>query len=329
MTIEIRFDMPYSLRIEGDFQLRTEGEEFEVNLSTHIEEEPRFPGAQRVENVAIVNDDTNVLSHTKVVAKYLPSDPSSVADPGRFSQEVSKIAQSIANALVNATRLAYGEYILDTIHHLKRLGPITFSVPQIGGRKGFFGVADPMMGGITMRTPSRSGPETSEFARILAEGAPITVAHGLYFDGRRYLVQGNTRMALANLVISFEVGLADSLSKVAASCGDSALEAQIINGTLGELGQSLAKRTLGHSLEESTYWTPRFSDAYGWLRNARNGILHKARTIVRLNNVTRDFANPTELGSLFTERDWLMGEIENAVARVIMGVSAKPWESDC
>lgn len=323
MTVEIKFDMPYSLRVDGDFLLKTLGEEFQVNLSTHFEENPKFLGAERVENVAIVHDDTNILSHTKVVAKYRPSDPSSVADREHLSRELPEIALAIANTLVSAARLAYGEYILDSIHRPERLGPITFSVPEIDGRKGFAGGFDPLMGGITFRTPPRSGPETSDFARILAEGAPITVAQELYFDARRYLVRGNNRMALANLVISFEVGLADSLSKVAASRGDSALEAQIINATLGDLGQGLARQTLGHSLEERTYWGPRVSDAYAWLRSARNGVLHKARTSVTRDNITRDFANRTELESLFTERDWLMGEIENAVARVTAGMPAK------
>jgi hypothetical protein len=53
MPIEISFDMPYSLRVEGDFVVRTAGEELNVTLSTHFEENPRFPGAQTVENVAI------------------------------------------------------------------------------------------------------------------------------------------------------------------------------------------------------------------------------------------------------------------------------------
>lgn len=323
MAIEIRFDMPYSLRVEGDFLLKTVGEEFQINLSTHFEETPKFPGAERVENVAIVNDDTNILSHTKVIAKYHPSDPSSVGDHAHFSRELPGIVLSVANALVSAARLAYGEYILDCIHLREHLGPITFSVPEILGRKGFSGTSDPLMGGITFRTPPRSGPETSEFARILAEGAPVTVAEELYFDARRYLMRGNCRMALANLVISFEVGLADSLSKVAASRGDSALEAEIVESMLGKLGQDLAKRTLGSSLEKSTYWGRKFSDAYGWLREVRNKVLHKARTSVTLDNVTRDFANRTELERLFAERDWLMGEIENAVARVIVGMPAK------
>lgn len=70
MPIEISFDMPYSLRVDGDFVVRTAGEGFNVTLSTHFEENPRFPGAETVENVAIVHDDTNILSHTKVIARY-------------------------------------------------------------------------------------------------------------------------------------------------------------------------------------------------------------------------------------------------------------------
>jgi hypothetical protein len=252
MPIDINFDMPYSLQVDGDFVLKTAGEEFNVTLSTHFEEDPRFPGAETVENVAIVNDDTNILSHTKVIARYDPSDPTAVSDNARFSNDVARIAMSIANALVSATRAAYEEYFLDYIYAPKRLGPIMFSVSNIQGAKNYSGMYDPLMGGITFRMPPRSGHDTLTFGRILADGATLTVAQELYFDARQYLLRGNYRMALANLVISFEVGLADSLSKIAVSRADSALEALIVAGTLGDLGQNLAKQTLEHSVNRLT-----------------------------------------------------------------------------
>jgi hypothetical protein len=251
MSIEISFDMPYSLRVDGDFVVRTAGEKFNVTLSTRFEENPtRFPGAETVENVAIVGDDTNILSHTKVIARYDPSDPTAVTDNARFSNDVIRIVLSIANALVSGARAAYEDYFLDYIYAPKRLGPVAFSVSNIQGAKDYSGMHDPLMGGITFRTPPRSGHDTSNFGRILADGATLTVAQELYFDARRYLLRGNHRMALANLVISFEVGLADSLSKIAVSRADNALEALIVAGTIGDLGQNLAKQTLGQSLEK-------------------------------------------------------------------------------
>jgi hypothetical protein len=323
MPIEISFDMPYSLRVDGDFVVRTAGEEFNVALSTHFDENPRFPGAETVENVAIVNDDTDILSHTKVIARYDPSDPTAATDNARFSNEVVRIGLSIANALVSAARTAYQEYFLDHIYASKRLGPIAFSVSNISGAKNYSGYHDPLMGGITFRTPPRSGPDTSNFARILAEGATPTVAQELYFDARRYLLNRDYRMALANLVISFEVGLADSLAKIAVYRSDNALETLIVAGTLGELGRNLAKQTLGQSLEKKSYWGARFSDAYTWLMKSRNGVLHKAQMSVTHDGTTRDFSRPDELEALFCERDWLTGEIEAAVARVIAGQPAK------
>lgn len=324
MPIEMSFDMPYSLRVDGDFVVRTAGEEFNVTLSTHFEENPRFPGAETVENVAIVHDDTNILSHTKVIARYNPSDPATVPDEARFVGYVAEIAISVANALVSAARAAYQEYFLDYIYAPKRLGPIDFSVSAIEGVNIKSGRFDALMGGITFRTPPRSGHDTLNFGRVLAEGATLTVAQELYFDARQYLLRGNYRMALANLVISFEVGLADSLSKIAVSRADTALEALIVAGTLGELGQNLAKQALGQSLEKKSYWGGRFSVAYTWLTKSRNGVLHKAQMSVTHDSVTRDFSIRGELEALFDERDWLTGEIEAAVARVIAGQPAKP-----
>jgi hypothetical protein len=324
MAIKISFDMPYSLSVDGEFLISTNGEKFNVTLSTQPEKNPKFPGAEKVENVAIVHDETNILSHTKVVARYDPSDPSTLADPARFSTQMVNIALSITNALVTAARRAYGEYFLEYIYGAERLGPIKFSVSGIEGVKSYSGVRDPLMGGITSRTPPRSGLETAGFGRILANGAAITVAEELYFDARRYLLRGNNRMALANLVISFEVGLADNLSRIAASRNDSALEAQIEKGTLGGLEQTLAKQTLGHSFENRTYWGSRFCDAYGWLRGARNSVLHKAQMLVTVANVTRDFRERNELEGLFAERDWLANKIDTATAQVIAGKPAKP-----
>jgi hypothetical protein len=326
MPIEISFDMPYSLQVDGDFVVRTAGEEFNVTLSTHFEENPRFPGAETVENLAIVHDDTNILSHTKVIARYDPSDPTTVADNARFSADVARIALSIANALVSAARAAYGEYFLDYIYTSKRLGPIAFSVSEVQGVNSYSGLSDALMGGITFRMPPRSGHDTSNFGRILADGAILTVAQELYFDARQYLLRGNYRMALANLVISFEVGLADSLSKIAVFRGDSTLEAGIVKGTLGDLGGKFAKRTLGQAFDENkkSYWGDRFIDAYTLLRKSRNGVLHKAQMSVTHDSVTRDFSIRGELEALFGERDWLIGEIETAVSRVIAGQPAKP-----
>lgn len=315
--IEIRFDMPYALKVDGDFILRTAGKEFQVQLSTHNQENPRFPGAEKVENISIIHDDTNILAYTEVVARYVPSEPSEVADTGYLSGKGVEIALSIANALVAAARLAHGDYILDYIHTSERIGPIHFSVPAIDGRKPFFGTFDPLMGGITFRRRARIGSETAKFAQILAEGSDITTAQELYFDARRYFVRGNLRMALANLVISFEVGLADSLSRVAASRKNVALEAQIIEATLGELGTGLAKQVFGHSLEEQSFWGAAVCDGYVWLRRARNGILHKARTLVERGGVKRDFGDRGELERLFGERDLIVAEVEKAVSRAI------------
>jgi hypothetical protein len=42
------------------------------------------------------------------------------------------------------------------------------------------------------------------------------------------------------------------------------------------------------------------------------------------DSATRDFSIRSELEALFAERDWLTGEIEAAVARVIAGQPVKP-----
>ncbi len=43
MTVEIKFDLPYSLNVEGDFTVRAAGEIFQVTLTTEVEADPRFP----------------------------------------------------------------------------------------------------------------------------------------------------------------------------------------------------------------------------------------------------------------------------------------------
>ncbi len=233
-----------------------------------------------MKKIAIVDDDTNILAHTKVVASYSPQNLNDVSDHRIFSKQVGDVALSIANALVTGARLAFGEYVKDYIYSTKRLGPIAFTVAGIDGRKGYFGNYDPLMGGITVAPPPRSENAVEEFRRIVETGQALPVSKELYFDARRYLIHRNQRMALANLVISFEVALADALAKIALARGDSALEAEILSATIGVLGQKLAKRTLGYSFDNRSFWRARFSDTYEWLREARNKVLHKAGLVV-------------------------------------------------
>jgi hypothetical protein len=323
LAVEIRFDLPYSLGVEGDFTVRATGEVFDVSLATQIEDNPSFPGAAAVKNIAILEDDSNTLAHTKVIARYTPQNPSDLSDYATFSKRVACVALSIANVLVTGVRLAFSDYIKDYLYLPKRLGPIDFTVPSIEGRRGYVGWYDPLMGGITIATPPRTGSAAAEFGRIVAAGEALPVSKELYFEARRYLTLGNNRMALANLVISFEVGLADSLAKIAVARGDSSLEAKILDATIAALGQNFAKQTLGHSFDDRSFWGARFNDAYEWLRVARNEVLHKAHLVATRGTDTRDFSNASTLKGLFSEHDWLRSEIDRAVPNVIAGKPAK------
>jgi hypothetical protein len=324
MPIELSFDLPYSLQVDGQFVLNALGESFDLTLSTTKEPDPRFPGAESVENVAILNDDSKTFSHTHVQVSYTPRGEAEASDPAKYSRVVSEIAVGICNALISAVRVAYGEYHLEYLYSAHRLGPISFNVPAMAGRKPFSGCFDGLQGGITIARPARTGPEAVAFAKALADGAALAPASELLFDARRYLLRGNKRMALANLAISFEVGLADKLTEVAVSRNDQILEEQIARAALDDLGKRLAARTLGHSFAKRMYWSDRFADAFEWLRTARNGVLHKAQLNLTFAGHTRDFNKMAELKALFVERDWLVGQIEAATARVLAGKPARP-----
>jgi hypothetical protein len=323
MPIQLSFDLPYSLQVDGEFVLNALGENFNITLTTVKETTPRFPGAERLENIAIVDDETNILAHTHVQVSYAPRDEAEASDPAKYSGAASEIALGISNALISALRIAYGEFHLDYLYSAARLGPISFNVPAMAGRKKFSGRFDRLQGGITFARPPRTGSEAAAFATALA-GAAFPPASELLFDARRYLLRGNKRMALANLVISFEVGLADKLGEIAVSRNDPTLEQEIATAVLNNLGTALAIRTLGHSFQERKYWSDRFADAFEWLRTARNGVLHKAQLRLTFDGHTRDFNEISELKALFAERDWLFGEIEAATVRVIAGKSALP-----
>jgi hypothetical protein len=324
MSIKLSFDLPYPLQVDGQFVLNSLGESFDLTLSTAKEPDPRFPGAESVENVAIVNDGSNIFSHTHVQVSYEPRDEAEASDPGRYSRTVSGLAVGISNALISAVRMAYGEYHLEYLYSAGPLGPISFNVPAIAGREPFSGSFDGLQGGITIARPARTGSATAAFAKALAAGAALAPASELLFDARRYLLRGNKRMALANLAISFEVGLADRLTEVAVSRNDQGLEQKIARAALNDLGKGLAVRTLGHSFAERKYWSDRFADAFEWLRTARNGVLHKTQLNLTFGGHTRDFDQMAELKALFAERDWLVGEIEAATVRVLAGKPALP-----
>ena len=246
-------------------------------------------------------------------------------DGGKLGRQfLSEIAVSISNALISALRVVYGEYHLEYLYSADCLGPVSFQVPAMAGSKRFSGIYDGLQGGITIGRPARTGSDTDVFASNLAAGAALAPASELLFDARRYLLRGNKRMALANLAISFEVGLADKLTEVAVSRNDQALEQQIAMAALNDLGTGLAVKTLGHSFAKRNYWSDRFTDAFEWLRTARNGVLHKAQLKLTFGGQTRDFHQTTELQALFAERDWLVGQIDTATGNVLSGKPALP-----
>ncbi len=323
MSIEIDFDLPFSLEIDGTFGLQILAETFSVRLSTIRNPVPKFPGAEMVDQVAIMNDETNILSHTHVHVEYVPINQAPL-DPAVYSREVSDIAVSISNSLISANRIAYGQYHIDYIYSAARLGPILFIVPPLYGGKRFSGTYDGLQGGITFQLPPKTGNQAAPFASALAQGANLSPADELLYNAKRYLLRGDRRMALANLAISFEVGLADRLASIAVAKGDAALEADIAKAALNDLGTGLAARAIGASFARRSVWGDRFHDVFEWLRVARNGVLHKAQMALSYNGRTRNFANNAELNSLFSDRDWFMAELDASIARVLAGYSPRP-----
>jgi hypothetical protein len=324
MPIEMSFDLPFSLRVDGVFALKAMEEVFTIELKTMEKESPDFPGFESVKNVAIMFDDSNCLYYTNVQASFTPRDEAIAADPSKFSRIAAEIAVGIANTLLSAMRIAYDEYHFEYFYSADKLGSISFRVPPISGRKRYFGWFDGLQGGITFARPPRTGVETVCFADALLRGVVLSPASELLFEAKRYLLRRNMRMALANLSISFEVGLADLLGEVARYNNDQVLEQRIAAAALNDLGINCATRLLGYSFENSGYWSSRFVDAFQWMRKARNGVLHKAQLILTFNGRTRDFNHLAELSWLFAERDWLFAEIESATSRVIKGLPARP-----
>ncbi|WP_430439932.1 hypothetical protein [Shinella sp.] len=318
MPIVLNFDLPFSINVDGKFQITALEELFDVQLSTRYNPAPHFPGAERVEGLEILHDETSTLSNTNVAVRYIPasSNPIDVED---YPKHVTDIAVTITNSLISALRIAFDEYHIEYVYSAAKLGPIQFDVPALNGGKGFSGVYDGLQGGITFRRRPRTGQQAAPFAEALITGATLPPAEEILFNARRYLMRGDRRMALANLAISFEIGLADRLSQVAVARADAVLEAEIANATLSKLGTGLAARTLGISFANRGTWGGRFHDVFEWLRVARNGVLHKAQLKLSYEGHTRNFADKTELQALFSERDWFMCELDKAIARVLAG----------
>jgi len=326
MTVVLRFDLPFSLNVDGSYELRTLGESFSVDLVTHRVTKPQFPGAERVEGLAILNDDSNILSYTKVTAQYTPQSSSPIVH-GVLSRQIPEITIAITNALVSALRISFGEYHIDYLYSADKLGPIYIDVPAFNGGKRFSCCYDGLQGGITFQRAPRSGAQAAKFAQTLLAGASLSPAEEILFNGRRYLLRGDLRMALANLAISFEVGLSDRLARVANARGDAILEAEIASAALNDLGTKFAKKTLGTSFARRNVWGDRFHDVFEWLRVARNGVLHKAQLLLSYGGRTRNFADKSELQSLYDDHDWFMGELDNAIARALAENPASPGVS--
>ncbi len=321
VKVTLRFMLPFSLDVDGIFPLIASEERFSVELNTVDNQNPNFPGASHLENVAIVNDATGIIARTNVAATYTPRDKSSVTWEG-YCWTVTPLAVSVANSLINAARVAHGEYFKDFIYHPKQLGPIQYQVTPLDGTKGFGGVFDPLMGGIQPRAPARIGADTAEFAAVLATGQSSPIWRELMFDARRYKLSGNVRMAVANLVLGFEIGLSDLLAQVALKQGGTSTQLEIEQATIGKLLQKLSALTLGHSLEKVSYWGADTVRRCALMRETRNKVLHRAKLSVVVDGVTCDFSKPADLDSLFAEFDLLWDTLSKATDNVLSGRSA-------
>lgn len=228
----------------------------------------------------------------------------------------------MSNRLINAARVAHGEYFKDFIYRPSQIGPVQYRVIPSRGEKGFEGVFDPLMGGVQPRVPPRTGQSAAKFAAILMAGETSPVWQELLFDARRYKLSGNPRMAVANLVMSFEIGLSVLLSRIAQHRGDTSLQAQIEQASIGRLVQQYSSETLGHSLEKVSFWGADTVRRCNLLRETRNKVLHRAQLSVSVDDVTWDFSDSTVLERLFQEYDRLWDTLTDSVKNVLSGRSA-------
>ncbi|GGG29534.1 hypothetical protein [Chelatococcus composti] len=312
--VKLDFSLPFSLHVNGSFDIKAMEERFSVTLETIFKKNPQLRFAEHVENVAIINDDSDQIAYTKVSAEYRPAKSRDWTDY-KASLELRNAAIAIANALISGARHALGKHYLYYVYHPKQLEPINVLINENGHSLGI-GLA--LSGGITIQTSPDKLTKDSEFGRILSGAKTVSVADDIYIEAQRWLEQRDPRMALANLVISFETGLADHLLRIAAMRGNPQLEADVSSATLASLGERWSTELLGKSFMNGSHWGSDFTESFCWIRDARNSVLHKAKLlVVRRDGRSRDFTNLEELKKLFEERDRLMNRINSAVCQAL------------
>jgi hypothetical protein len=150
--------------------------------------------------------------HTPGDRRYIPLSGGPI-DPADYSKQVAEIAVAITNSLLSALRIAFDEYHIDYVYSPDKLGPIHFEVPPLNGGKRFSGVTMGCKADHDAASPKKWA-QAAPFAQALVTGASLSPAEEILFNAKRYLLRGDRRMALANLAISFEVGLADRLAQL-------------------------------------------------------------------------------------------------------------------
>lgn len=318
LPIKIEFDLPYSLRLDVLCRVRTNIREYQIRLSTIYNENPQMPGADHVENIEYVHDNTNIFAYTHVQAEYAMADVDIQADHRQVIDAVNTVALDVSNAIISAARSSFKEFHYYSLFSADQLNNIGIEVHPGDGHRPWSGMVDNFGGGFTMRRPARDTGAVGVFCRTVDSGEELPISDQLFFDANAYMLANNNLMAAANLAISFETLLARELSRVATHRSDTGLQNDIDSASINELGTKIGKAIFGASMENATSWGPDFVSAYRWLRTIRNKVLHKAETVVTLDGQTKDFSQKSDLKWLFEKRSIVANEVSRRVEALII-----------
>lgn len=312
MSVTVSFNLPYLLKIDGDFEANVDGNLFRIKLESFREEEPNFHGKRNAiysSNMSIIRDDTTIMGYTKVYAECLSSNIDvSMYPPDDLPRT---LAIKISNRLICAAKNAFDCYELENIFHEKRIGCITYSISIDDRRES--GIFDPLMGGVTFSCAQHQQSIEVFSSELLLE-SEVPAWKELYFDAKRYLLNKNIKMALINISISFELRMIGVLISAAENKDiDIGIES-IKSLTLTKLGTGICKKIFKHSLDDCKSWGKDIVDIYKIFVKVRNAILHGAETVLVFDSVSRDFSKESEADALFSKYDYFFSVLQYKVS---------------
>jgi len=270
-----QFTLPFSLIISGESDMALDGHTYRIKISTLSKENTTFPGLEKTKNIFMLNDDTNHFEETTINLSFTHPIPVNATKRNIYAlTEMPEFMHKVANRIISLSRIILENFILPPTIDLWQLNPMHFQIFTNGKWENYTCCLSPS-GGLRNYRKQIEKHKTLLFTYYLKTGGTLSLDSEILADAKRYLAKMNSRMALMNLCLFFEVSVKGILQLFSDELDKEIPHDDWRNWTLSKSAGKGLKTALGAGLDSKQYYGEMASKTYEIILKQRNNIMHK------------------------------------------------------